>query len=466
MKVTDATNSHAGFNDDSNGTNDTQDDYTYDEFGNLTLDQNKHITSILYNYLNLPRDIMMTGGKSIHYIYDATGAKMAKQVTTTTATTVTDYLDGFQYVNGDLAFFPHAEGYVNVIKDGTKTFYDYAYNYTDHQGNIRVTWGIDRNTHQLKILQENNYYPFGMLHGSYNPEIKDFEKGEDGQEFPVIDLTEKVAYQYKYNGKEWQGEAGLNWLDYGARNYDPAIGTWLNTDPLAEQSRRFSPYVYASDNPVYFIDPDGMRIRASGFNENASEGSGVSECTDPLVDQMGDWHDKDGNPPKKGITKTALEATPVLGPMITSSDKFDKGDYWGSAVDFGWAVLDVFTLGSAYEERAASQAITKAGEEIVTQKVPATRTSSWLPAEGGDKVINGVTYKTHALERMQPVGTILKGEEMVSRGVPTSAVENALKYGKISPGNTSKEVVRTFENVKIVTNPEGTKVITVIKTGH
>jgi len=243
-RVKEEGNNYFGFTTPIAQTN-TANQYSYDTNGNMTSDTNKSITAITYNHLNLPTKITFATTGNIVYIYDANGVKLSKTVNKGTCiTTITDYLGGFQYesmankckrpgsgYNGVLKFFTTTEGYV----EPQGSSYNYVYQYKDHLGNIRLSY--DKT---LAIKEESNYYPFGLKQEGYNI------------------VKTGVENKYKYNGKELQDELGLNMYDYGARNYDPALGRWMNIDPLAEKMRRFSPYNYGFDDPIRFIDPDGM----------------------------------------------------------------------------------------------------------------------------------------------------------------------------------------------------------------
>lgn len=116
---------------------------------------------------------------------------------------------------------------------------------------------------QNEIVSETNYYPFGLAHKGYNEHVNSTNLGE----------------QFKFNGKELNDEMDLGWYDFGARNYDASLGRWFNVDPLAEMMRRHSPYNYAFNNPIRFIDPDGMAPVEHPWKDNL-DGTWTAESGD------------------------------------------------------------------------------------------------------------------------------------------------------------------------------------------
>jgi len=199
--------------------------YQYDANGNTNLDS---LLTIHYNLLDLP-DTIKNGSTIIAtYYYDATGNKL-RDVSTSFGSW--DYVAGVVYSNERIDFVTTEEGRAFLNVDST---YHYAYDLKDYLGNARASYGLGA-SYSLLYIQENDYYPFGLS----------------------IQYGSNSNNRYLYNGKEKQFDLA-NKYDYGARFYDPVVGRWMEVDPLAEISRKINPYNYGDNNPIRFIDPDGM----------------------------------------------------------------------------------------------------------------------------------------------------------------------------------------------------------------
>ena len=102
-----------------------------------------------------------------------------------------------------------------------------------------------------EVLERNDYSGFGKRLAS-----------------SVTSPAAEIANRYRFSGKEEQAFAGLAWQDFGARMYDPDLARWTAPDPLADKYPGISPYVYCNDNPLRYVDVDGMdwRDKAAGYS--------------------------------------------------------------------------------------------------------------------------------------------------------------------------------------------------------
>ena len=226
-------------------------EYAYDANGNLTKDLNKGISSIQYNYLNLPTGISYASGGFSQFGYMADGVKRREIFHNITGT---GDIPSYMVYCGNVIYEDNVAKLL-LTEEGYVTLADNAYHYyvKDHQGNNQLVVNSSGTVEEV-----NHYYPFGGL------------------------FANSTSVQpYKYNGKELNAKKGVNWYDYGARQYDAALGRFTTVDPLAEKNYGTSVYSYCLNNPIKYIDSDGRRpriyIEIKGFGHVfVTTGSGMN----------------------------------------------------------------------------------------------------------------------------------------------------------------------------------------------
>lgn len=302
--------------------------YCYDSDGALKWDANKGLSKITYDKNRYPRRIQFSNGNVTEYVYTANGEKLkavyrtavpnifvplGSELSLSSSNTLSvddiTYSGNFIFENGLFSKYLFPEGYITFTSN-QPVFHYYT---RDHLGNNRAVVN-----HNGTVEQITHYYPFGAIYSDAG----------------FNDATQ----HYKYNGKELDRMHGLNFYDYGARQYDPLLGMFTQMDPLAEKYYGISPYAYCANNPVMLVDPDGNSPLSALIKVTAKQGvkAGIKTyvknniehrlknyMSDKMLKQFAKDVDDVMGTLDNSWWETALELVPVAGD-IYGSTKFVK----------------------------------------------------------------------------------------------------------------------------------------------
>ncbi|MBC9929530.1 RHS repeat-associated core domain-containing protein [Chitinophaga qingshengii] len=265
---------------------DSQDDnnYAYDSIGNLVHDKQAGV-SIKWNVYGKISQITKDDNTQIYYTYDVAGNRISKKVGDRLTRYVWDasgnvmsvYESGNTAVNnghltqsethlygsGRLGISnfttlvdnpePPTSVRLGTLGSGTFTTFtrgDKFFELGNHLGNVLATVGDDKRAvagtggvidhYEANIVSAQDYYPFGMMMAG--------RKWSAGG-----------GYRYGFNGQENDNEVKGegNQQDYGMRIYDPRTGRFLSVDPLTKQYPHYTPYSFAGNKPIAFVDVNG-----------------------------------------------------------------------------------------------------------------------------------------------------------------------------------------------------------------
>jgi RHS repeat-associated protein len=220
--------------------------FTHDTNGQrITKTQSGHTTTYGYDVFGNLQTVSLPGGVVVTYELDGAGRRVGRSKS---GATYRRYLLGEG--NRVVAEYDQAgtivSQFVYLTRSHVPDFMIQGSNVyrfiTDQLGSVRLVVNVNASTASGSVVQRLDYDAWGN----------------------VTNVPSAFDQPFGFAGGLWDRDTGL--VHFGAREYDPATGRWLQKEPLGFGGGDTNLYAYGYGDPVNWIDPSG-RIPAQGWND-------------------------------------------------------------------------------------------------------------------------------------------------------------------------------------------------------